>query len=71
LFASSFIRNGRVRRWEMPDRTIDKLADYEVDDEGNEFMLEWQSEIEKALAARWDGAVKRTLGDKKRRQRKK
>jgi len=67
-FTSSFIRRGRVRHWEMPQKTVDKLADYCVDDEGEEYLADWQFEIGDALVAHWNGALKRTFAERSSRQ---
>lgn len=56
-FTSNLIRRGRVRRWEMPERTWQRLADFEMfEGEEGEFLAAYQPRIMEGLLAHWQEA---------------
>jgi hypothetical protein len=61
-FSSYFIRRGRVRYWEMPEKTANRFAVMdrsEEDGEVSELYADYQPRIMKELLAHWDGVIER------------
>lgn len=61
-FTTNLIRRGRVRRWEMPERTWQRMAEFEIyEGEEGEFFAANQPRIMEGLLAHWQKAEDRFL----------
>lgn len=69
-YTSAFVHRGRIRRWRMSERTWEKLADYEEEDEEEgEFLADYQPRIMEALLAHWENAIAKKMASVPKRRR--